>query len=79
MQAAESERMMLCMRNLRSKLIGMVMGLACASPVLAALEPKPDTIQMESKSLYFAYVVAAVLLGAVAVASFKSAKRTHLD
>jgi hypothetical protein len=71
--------MMLCMRNLRSKLIGVALAMSCTWPVLAALEPKPDTIQMDSQSLYFAYTVAAVLLGAVAVASFKSAKRTHLD
>ncbi len=51
--------------------------LATASQALAALPPEPKDSTPDKP--YVAYGIAAILIAAVCVATFKSSKRTHLD
>jgi hypothetical protein len=50
-----------------------------AGSAWAALPKKPNPIAQSDTPLWIAYVIAFVLMGGAAAATFKSAKRTHLD
>jgi len=52
--------------------------LGTAGPALAALPAKPGPIK-DAPAPYMAYLIAAVLTGAVVAASLMSSRRTHLD
>jgi hypothetical protein len=68
------------MKRLTQKIVVAVAGvMLTAGSAWAALPEKPNPISQPDKPLWYAYVIAFVLIAGAAAATFKNAKRTHLD